>query len=125
MHPCSVNWVEIGCAVVYHAQAAHAFSAGKTSWYCTQLESAGGCSRARYGRSQTPQFLCQNISNKQRQYISNLEGGSCEVLELSRVYPKTLLGSKFYSVCCCPLRKEFILVITINPQIRITYLKIF
>ena len=30
MHPCPGNWVAIGCAVVYYARDAHAFSAGIT-----------------------------------------------------------------------------------------------
>ena len=37
MHPCPGNWVTmaIECAVVYHARAAHAFSAGIKCLYCT------------------------------------------------------------------------------------------
>ena len=33
MHPCPGNWVAIGRAVVYYAQAAHAFSAGIKCWH--------------------------------------------------------------------------------------------
>ena len=35
MHPCPGNWVAIGCAVVYSARAAHAFSAGIKCWHCS------------------------------------------------------------------------------------------
>ena len=34
MHPCPGNWVAIGHAVVYYAQAAHTFSAGIECLYC-------------------------------------------------------------------------------------------
>ena len=35
MHPCPVNGVAIGRAVVYHARAAHAFSAGIKCRHCS------------------------------------------------------------------------------------------
>ena len=35
VHPCQVNWVAIGHAVVYYAQTAHAFSAGIKCRHCT------------------------------------------------------------------------------------------
>ena len=36
MHPCPGNWVAIGHAVVYFAQADHAFSAGIKCRHCMQ-----------------------------------------------------------------------------------------
>ena len=35
MHPCPENWVAIGHAVAYFAQAAHAFSAGIKCRHCS------------------------------------------------------------------------------------------
>ena len=35
MRPCPGNWVAIGRAVVYHARAAQAFSAGIKCRHCT------------------------------------------------------------------------------------------
>ena len=37
MHPCPVNWVTIGRAVVYYAGAAQAFSVEIKRWHCTSL----------------------------------------------------------------------------------------
>ena len=37
MHPYPGKWVPIGCAVVYYAQAAKAFSAEFECWLCRRL----------------------------------------------------------------------------------------
>ena len=36
LHPCLGNWVAIGRPVVFHAQTAHAFSAGIKCRYCIE-----------------------------------------------------------------------------------------
>ena len=42
MSLCSGNWVAIGSVVVYHAQAAHAFSAGIKCQHCNPYAAGGG-----------------------------------------------------------------------------------
>ena len=46
IHPCQGNWVAIGHTVVYHARAAHAFSAGikcrNCRSYCDEIEKRNG-----------------------------------------------------------------------------------
>ena len=55
IHPCPENWVAMGHAVVYFAQAAHAFSAGIKCWHCT-------CHRQQVASSN--QGLSQNFHNR-------------------------------------------------------------
>ena len=50
MHPCPVNWVPIGRAVVYHAPAAQAFNAEFKCRHCT-IVPVCSCSHIGYVRS--------------------------------------------------------------------------
>ena len=62
MHPCQGKWVAIGCAVVCHSLASHAFSPGIICRHCTRFDL--GCIEL-YNLCLRPKFKQINVDGLQ------------------------------------------------------------